>query len=209
MARTAAGEAPRWTRLERDERREQILDCARVLFSERNYPAVSMGEIADSAGVARGLLHHYFGTKRDLYLEVVREMVRIPPPVAEDAGGRPVEEVVAEGVERWLTMVKRNRGTWLAAIGAEGFGRDPELERVLDDAREAVAERVIELLGPAVGGTATDELRATIRAFGGMAEAATREWLESGRLTRGQVHVLLTDTLLAMVHDVLPRLERR
>ncbi|HZY75057.1 MAG TPA: helix-turn-helix domain-containing protein, partial [Jatrophihabitantaceae bacterium] len=71
-------EAPRWRRLGPDERREQILDCAVRLFGERPYAAVSTTDIARAAGVARGLLNHYFGTKRDLYLEVVKAMVQMP-----------------------------------------------------------------------------------------------------------------------------------
>jgi AcrR family transcriptional regulator len=59
--------------LEHDERRAQILACARRLFSERHYDAVPTEEIAREAGVARGLLHHYFGTKRELFLSVVEQ----------------------------------------------------------------------------------------------------------------------------------------
>ena len=69
---------PRRRRLEPDERREQILACAVELFGERPYAAVSTTELARRAGVARGLINHYFDTKRDLYLEVVRRMVTIP-----------------------------------------------------------------------------------------------------------------------------------
>jgi AcrR family transcriptional regulator len=69
---------PRWRRLEPDARREQILVCAIRLFGDRPYPAVSTTDIAREAGVARGLINHYFGTKRDLYLEGGRRMVTIP-----------------------------------------------------------------------------------------------------------------------------------
>src|SRR5881227_4279375 len=97
--------APRWQRLEHDERRRQILACARRLFSERNYASVSTSEIAKQAGVARGLLHHYFGTKRDLYLEVVRSLMRMPSnPVPLQAPGRGIEAIIDESVDRWLTM---------------------------------------------------------------------------------------------------------
>ena len=196
--------APRRTRLEHEERREQILSCARRLFSERTYAAVSAEEIARAAGVARGLLHHYFGTKRELYLEVVRELVRLPPPPLPEAGGeRALEDVVGESVDLWLEMVARNRGTWLAAVGAEGFGRDPELERILEEARESTTDRVIEVLGMTEG--APPELRALIRSYGGLAEAATREWLERGSLTRTQVQLMLSQTLLSLTREVLPR----
>src|SRR5580698_8376746 len=100
----AAPPAPRWQRLDHDERRAQILTCARRLFSERNYDAVSTTDIAREAGVARGLLHHYFGTKRDLYLEVVGSLVRMPSnPVPLEAPGRGLRHVIEEGVDRWLT----------------------------------------------------------------------------------------------------------
>jgi AcrR family transcriptional regulator len=96
--------APRWQRLERDERREQILACARRLFSERSYATVSTSEIAAAAGVARGLLHHYFGTKRELYLEVVRTMVGTPPtPIPRAGSGEHLEAAIGEAADRWLS----------------------------------------------------------------------------------------------------------
>lgn len=64
--------SPRWTRLDPRHRREQILDVARRHFAERHYDAVSTAELAADAGVNRGLVYHYFGTKRELYLEVLK-----------------------------------------------------------------------------------------------------------------------------------------
>jgi AcrR family transcriptional regulator len=197
---------PRWNRLDRDVRRSQILLAAKRLFRDRSYSAVSTTELAEAAGVTRGLLHHYFGTKRDLYLEVVRDLVRVPAPlIPEEVAGRELEEVVAENVAAWLEMVERNRKTWLAAIGAHGIGRDPELERIIDEAREQMAETMIEGLRLDAKAASRSELRAVIRAYGAMAEGATREWLQRRRLDRDQVQVLLTDTLVAMLRDVLPR----
>jgi AcrR family transcriptional regulator len=203
-----ASPAPRWTRLEHDERRSQILSCARRLFAGQNYGAVSLGDIAREAGVTRGLLHHYFGTKRELYLHVVRSMATPPDDLfgAELRGGTR-EEVLSEAVERFLDSVRSNRETWLATVGAQGFGRDPELEAVLEEARETTAERVIELVRPG-GGRASRELRAAIRAYAGFAEAASLEWLQRRRLTREQVHGMLVGTLLSLVDDVLPRVQR-
>jgi AcrR family transcriptional regulator len=203
------GSAPRWQRLDHDERRAQILACARRLFSERNYDAVSTTDIAREAGVARGLLHHYFGTKRDLYLEVVRLLVRMPSnPVPLQAPGRGLELVISESVERWLTMLERNRETWLAAIGSGGLGRDLEVEAILDEAREQAADRLIEALQTYEAAQAPNELRATIRAYSGFAEAASLEWLLRERLTRGQVKALLIQGFLSIVGDVLAAVQR-
>jgi AcrR family transcriptional regulator len=201
--------AARWQRLERDERRGQILAVARRLFSERPYASVSTSDIAREAGVARGLLHHYFGSKRDLYLEVVRKLVRMPAnPVPLHAPGPGLKPVIEQSVDRWLEMLERNRGTWLAAIGAQGLGRDPELEAILEQAREQAADRLIEALQTYEAAQAPAELRAVIRAYGGFAEAASVEWLIRDRLTREQVQTLLVEAFLSLVNDVLPAVER-
>ncbi|CAN5633412.1 TetR/AcrR family transcriptional regulator [soil metagenome] len=207
MSPQALSISPRWSRLDRDERREQILLCAHQLFESNNFSAVSTSEIAEAAGVTRGLLHHYFGTKRELYLEVVRQMVRLPElPLPIDAAGRTVEDVLDESVSMWLDRVYESRRTWLAAVGGEGLGRDPEVELILERARETVATQLLRVLGIEAKPESSPELFAVIRAFGAMAEGATAEWLRRGRLDREQVHTLLTRTLLAMVRDVFPEI---
>jgi AcrR family transcriptional regulator len=204
----ATAPAPRWQRLDHDERRGQILACARRLFSERNYDAVSTTDIAREAGVARGLLHHYFGTKRDLYLEVVQSLMRMPSnPVPLQNPGRGLQVVIEESVDRWLLMLERNRETWLATMGPRGLGRDPEVEAILDEAREQAADRLIEALQTYEAAQAPDELRATIRAYSGFAEAASVEWLLRERLTREQTKALMVQGFLSIVNDVLPAVE--
>ena len=184
----------------KDERRQRILSAARRLFSERGYSAVSTTEIAAEADVARGLINHYFGTKHELYVEVVREMVRFrSQPVPEYIDGATPQDRLDESIERWLEMVERNREAWLAAVGAEGLGRDPEIEAVLDDAREEATERLIEVLGLGPTAAAPPELHAVLRAYGGMAEAATREWLERDRWSREQVAAFLKAALPQLI----------
>jgi AcrR family transcriptional regulator len=203
-----AAKAPR-TRLEPEVRREQILEVARRLFSERTYSEVSTVEIAREAGIARGLLHHHFGSKRDLYLELMRELTRTPPPAPADPDAtkaRSREEALAEGVELWMRTMEENRGTFLAAAGAEGFGRDREREKILERGRERTAKQVLLLAGLSEEEAGDPQLRAVVRAYSGLAEAATHEWLKRKRLSREQTRILLTDTLLSMLDDVLPKL---
>ena len=199
--------APRFTRLEHDERRAQILTCARRLFSGHHYGEVSLADLAREAGVTRGLLHHYFGTKRELYVEVVRSMVTPPADLLADerlpVGDRDL--VLRHAVDLYLDAVRANRETWLATVGAQGFGRDAEVEAVLEEAREATAARVIELVRPHARPSA--ELRAAIRAYAGLAEAASIDWLQRGRLSRAQLHGLLFGSLVALVDDVVPAVE--
>lgn len=195
---------PRWRRLEPDERREQILTCAMRLFGEQPYSAVSTTELARQAGVARGLINHYFGTKRDLYLEVVRRMVTIPRFAVDRLPDGPLEERVAGAVDWFLEGVSRNSKAWLAATGA--IGRDPEVEKILAEADELAADRVLEATGLADVVDHREELRAMVRSYGGMVKSVAREWLVRKVLTRDQVRMVLTTTLLALIREVAPRL---
>ena len=201
-AQAENGSPARGSRLEPDERRRQILDAARRLFSERHYGAVSLEEIATEAGVARGLINHYFGTKRDLYVEVIREMVRVPPlPVPEYVAGTSVRARVSEAVGRWLEMTSRNRGTWLDSIRSQGLG-DPEIAAVFEEAREDAAVRMIAILGLGPIEDVAPERLAMMRAYGGLAEAATVQWLDHGRLDREQVHELLVESATRMAEGL-------
>lgn len=193
---------PRWRRLEPDERREQILQCARRLFGERHYSAVSAADIARDAGVARGLINHYFGTKRELYLEVVRQAVFVPP-AAVDLPGGPTVARVAAAVDWWLEAVWRHRALWLTALGAQGFGRDQDLEMIIERAEEVAVEWALQVLDlPEVRETT----RAAVRAYGGFAQFAAREWLVRRSMTREQLHAMLCHTLLVLVQQIVPAL---
>lgn len=197
---TATAGARRWSRLGSDERRGQILRAARSLFSELPYGAVSTAAIADAAGVTRGLLHHYFGTKRDLYLEAVRDLVGEPAGLPRAGHGAALGW--EESVDAWMDMMEADREAWLAATNAGETGRDPEMRAILDRAREATARRVMGVLR--LDGAARPEARSLVLAYGRFAEEVTREWLERGRLSRAQARTLLAGSLPLLVDRLLP-----
>ncbi|MEU5878767.1 TetR/AcrR family transcriptional regulator [Spirillospora sp. NPDC047279] len=190
-----------------DERRDQILASARALFKDRPYDSVSNTEIAAAAGVSRGLLNHYFGTKRDLYLAAVAQMMAVPPvPVPAFVQGTGVRERVAESIDAWLELLERNRTTWVTALDLTSPAGDPELERILDEARERAVDHMTEVVGLTPTARDHPEVRSAFRGFSGMAEATTREWLKYDRLTRPQVHLILEEVLLHVLEKVLPHL---
>jgi AcrR family transcriptional regulator len=190
-------------RLDPTERREQILACAMRLFEDRSYAEVSTADIADAAGIRRPLIHHYFGTKRELYLEVVRRLAYVPAVAVRGVAGGVLDERIDSSISRWLDVAWRHRKMWLATITPEGPGRDREIEQILRQADEIAAERMIEAVGlddhPNRG-----VLRTLMLAFGPLAKAASRQWLEEKTLTRGQVHALLTATMRTIITEVLP-----
>ncbi|GGM05984.1 TetR/AcrR family transcriptional regulator [Dactylosporangium sucinum] len=203
----AIGElAPRGRRLEPDERREQILSCAVRLFGERPYAEVSTTDIANAAGVARGLINHYFGTKKGLFIEAVRVLVTIPEVAVEQLPEGDLATRVDASVTWFLDVVSRHSTSWLAAVDGGGVGRDPDVQRVLAEADEIAAESILVAVGLAGVRRHREQLRAMIRAYCGLAKATAREWLERGALDRAQVHTLLATTLITLVEQVFPTL---
>ncbi|OXM67166.1 MULTISPECIES: TetR/AcrR family transcriptional regulator [Amycolatopsis] len=183
-------EETRRTRLDAEDRREQILAAAQRLFAKSAYHAVSTSELAAAAGTTRTNLHHHFGTKRDLYLEVVRRFARLPdPPAVVGRGGD-----AAQMFDRWLDSVEQNRETYLSMIGVGSPRRDPEVEAALHAGMRAWEDRLLA----ALDAPGTERNRALVRAFQAMVSAATDEWLRCDTLDRSDVHDLLTRGLLAL-----------
>jgi AcrR family transcriptional regulator len=184
-------------RMDYDDRRRSILHAATGLFLRRPYSEVSISDIAEVAGVAKGLLHHYFGSKRDLYLEVVRDVTRVPLPVGPDAGDGQ-DPTWAAAVDALLGFVAENRELWLDATAVG----DDEVASIVDDSREVLAEQTIEVLGL----EDTPVVRALVRGYGGLVQEVTREWLDRGRLTEAQAREVLVRTLPLLLERVLPEL---
>lgn len=191
-------------RMEPDARRAEILAVARRLFGRGSFSTVSTSDIAAEAGVARGLINHYFGSKRELYLEVVRQMMVIPASVSERLPPTTAEERLSICVDRWLDVVERNRDMWLSAIGSEAIGHDDEVERIMLEADEIATDRVLEAAMMADVTDGREKLRAMIRAQSAMLKAASREWLVRGSLSRSDLHVMLTRSVLHLVNVVFP-----
>ena len=203
----SAEERPKRVRMDRDERRRQILRAAQRLFTERPYSSVSVGDIADEAGVAKGLMHHYFGSKRELYLEVVRAVATVPSlAVPEDPGlGR--QQAWEHRVDAFLALISQNPDLWLTSVTVGGAERDDEVASILDDGKEVLADETIVALGMA---DRSDDptVRALVRAYGGLVQELTVEWLGRGRLDEDQVKAAMVATLPLLVEHVLPLLER-
>lgn len=186
-------------RLSPDERREQIIEGAAKLFSSRPYSQVTTTDIAQAAGVARGLLNHYFSDKRGLYLEVVRRAVLLPtleePPPSPS--GTPAEKVDA-AVAWFLDGIASQADAYLSVVETEGSADD--IAPILQQAEDVAAQRVLQLIGL---DDSDERSLAIVRAYGGLAKATVYEWLRRETLTRAQAHELLRDVLIFMTAKVL------
>ena len=188
-------------RLPPDERRESILDAAARLFEHQPYSQVSTVAIAREAGIARGLLNHYFGDKRGLYLEVVRRSVLLP--TLEDLPTRvpgSMAEKVEVAVQWFLDSVEPRVASYLTVLGAEGVADDEEVASIIRRADDLAAQRVLELVGL---DPADERSLALVRCYGGLAKTTVHEWARRETLSRPQAHEIISDVLLFLTSDLL------
>jgi AcrR family transcriptional regulator len=183
---------PRYRRLSASERRDQILDTANALFSELDYADVSIEVIANSAGVTRGLVHHYFGGRKDVYVALLNRLGAVREEQLARPVGRSARARVADSVSRWLDWTEANRTIYLGTIAPGEDIADPDVRREIAD----LVRRAIELLVDFHADIADDSprLRYALECWTGLNRAATRRWLR-GEATREATHELLASTL--------------
>jgi len=190
-------------RLEPAERRRQIFLCAQKLFSEKPYDEVSATDIAAAAGVARGLVNHYFGNKRALYLEVIRRNSTVSEVAVATLPEGSLEVRIDAAIRWFLDALEETGSSWLG-LGSGGMGRDPDLENILITAEDESVGLLIEACHLDGLPEHEEQIRAMMRIYAQLARSGAREWLLRRTLTRPQVHALLTSTLLAVVRDAVP-----
>lgn len=173
-----------------EEKRKLILDAAVRVFARAGYHTARVADIAEEAGVAHGLLYHYFDSKDDVLATVFR-----------DNWGQLLErvhavEASAEGADEKLQgMAKILLRTWrndpaLVTVMVRDVARSPNLQEQVDVIREAFQsiQRVIEQ-GQREGTFRTDvDARLASWVFYGALEEVLTGWV-LGQLPDGDEEV--------------------
>ena len=130
-----------------EAKRRQIMEAAVRAFARKGYHACRVGEIAEEAGVAYGLVYHYFGSKEEVLQEIFRDtwtqMLARIREVADsgDAADEQVRKVTALLLRTW------RRDPDLVRVLVHEVTRSPEqLKRQIDEighAYEALEQIVV------------------------------------------------------------------
>lgn len=198
----------RRVRLDNDARRAQLLELGRRTFAERTYDEVSIDDIARAAGISKGLLYHYFPTKRDLYVAGLRATADelLTRTLAAAAPNLPPLERMRAGLDAYLDFVELHARPFSALLRG-GIGSDPEVAGVIESTRTSYVERLLsDAEGTPLATVASSEVplvRIAVRGWIGYVEAASLEWLAHPKVDRRALRDLLVDTLFATMRLVL------
>jgi|SRR5690606_35742127 len=189
-------------RLSTEERREQLLSVGARLFSEKPYDEVWIEQVAEIAGVSRGLLYHYFPTKRDFFAAVVeRESERMLRMTAA-VPGVPVRDQLAANLDVYLAHAAEHAHGYRAFHRAEAAG-DQVVRRAYRRALAAQERQILAALaadpefGPAF--QERPEVRLAVRGWLAFTTAVCLEWLRGSELSREQVRDLCARALLKVL----------
>jgi AcrR family transcriptional regulator len=128
------------------ETRQRLIDTAIELFSEREFDEVAVTDIAKRAGVAHGLLFHYFGNKRGIYLAAMREAAtQMDAAFTIDPTLGPAE-LMRQSFAAHLRYLAEHRGLALRCVLRRGVN-DPEAWEVFQAARSRTLDGAAAVLG--------------------------------------------------------------
>ena len=170
-------------RLTADARRRQLFDVALSLFAQHGYAAATMDDIAEAAGVTKPLVYQHFESKRALYLELMdvfsRELVtRIVKATANAQGPR---QQVEQGFAAYFELMLGNEEAFRLLYGRDAPD-DAELGESLRRVEETLAQAIDSLID---AGLDPEHRLLLAHAVVGMAEGASRHWLDARREQSG------------------------
>lgn len=137
---------------QREESRTRIMDCALELFARHGYEKTSVQSIAREAGIAQGLLYHYFAGKDDLLRAIFARSVQdVQQAFSLASGTADPREQLEQLLYHSFTILKQNRNFW--KLGYSLRMQPAVLAGLAEDFREATLgfQRVMEALFMAAG----------------------------------------------------------
>lgn len=181
-----------------EERREHLLETGVELLRHRPHEEVSIEEIAEAAGVSKGLLYHYFPTKKAFIVAALeRGQAELIERLRPDTDLEPLARLNA-GLDGFLDSVEEHAPAY-TAIFKRG-GSDPEIAATIAAGRDQQLQLLVESLSllenvPLVPAP-SPALEASLQGWIFYCEGAVLRWLEHGGFDREQLRALLRNAFL-------------
>ncbi|WP_225731346.1 MULTISPECIES: TetR/AcrR family transcriptional regulator [unclassified Nocardia] len=187
-------------RMSPEQRRGQLLDIGAALFAEMPYEDVLMEVVAERAGVTRGLMYHYFPTKRDFYAAVFRRASDRLLSSTELDDDRSFEEIFASGLDAHIQyFVDHPREALSVNRGA--LSGDPVIQAIIAEELTMVGQRILDKLG--LQGHARELAAVAIHGWLVFVRAVCVEWIESRTITRDELTALCLRAFRGAMEPVL------
>jgi AcrR family transcriptional regulator len=178
---------PAYTRLNVDERRRQVLAAGSQLFAEHAFEEITMRQIAEAAGISKGLLYHYFPSKTELFKAAVSQHASdLQQLITRDGQGSAAEQL-SRSLDAYLQWIEANSRTWTKLM--QSAATLPEAAELLSAFRTRTLDQILEHL--TTKGPPSPVLRNALKGWLGYVDATLLDWTQEHDLARSQVHQLI------------------
>ncbi|HSS32552.1 MAG TPA: TetR/AcrR family transcriptional regulator [Solirubrobacterales bacterium] len=131
------------------DKAKRIVDAMRTSVAQRGAAGSTFEHVAREAGVSRGLLHYYFGTKERLLVEVVRRDAELRVARLDEmlAKAKTADDVLDVLVSSLMDMIDNEPGFFLLLYELFSAGRrNPDIQREVGQLFERTRTHVAEVL---------------------------------------------------------------
>ena len=134
------------TRLDPIARRAQLIALGVEMLATRTLDALSVEDIAQKAGISRGLLFHYFSSKQEFHTEVARAAAaELLERTAPDTSLAPLDALRAS-LTAFIAYVEENPDNYKSLVRGASAG-DATMRAIFDETRTTMAGRIVGVLG--------------------------------------------------------------
>jgi AcrR family transcriptional regulator len=149
---TSAGQAPARRRLGAAERRGLILAAATRAFAEHGYAGASIQRIAKGAGVVASVVYDHFGSKRELYLQLLEQHGQnLIQRSAQSSPSSSPSELLRLNLEAFYGFVEEHPFVWRMLF------RDPPADNEIAALHRDIQRRASQAIAALIGSVRPDE----------------------------------------------------
>ncbi|TCC18934.1 TetR/AcrR family transcriptional regulator [Kribbella speibonae] len=187
-------------RLSAEDRKKQLVKIGLMMLRDQPIHELSIDAIAAEAGISRGLLFHYFPSKRDYYLAVIaaagRRLLRVTKPDERLAPEQQLREMLVQ----FVAFISRRRTAYISFVRGAAGGDDYAVE-VYDETRAGLTKRVLTYLGtPEVADEPASREYLRVHAWLSYTEDLAIEWSGLPEADRPYTTDALIDHSLEALH---------
>lgn len=188
--------ATKRTRLSPEARRAQLIELGVELLATRQLDELSVELIAQTAGVSRGLLFHYFASKQDFHVEVARaaaaEMITrtAPDPTLEPT------DALRSSLAAFVDYVEQNPDNYISLVRGAVSG-DAGMRAISEATRATMAQRTIDVCA-ALGFEFDACGRLAVHGWTAYVEDCVIGWVQGRAIDRDELLDMLTRSLPAL-----------
>jgi len=174
-------------RLSPDERRSQLVATGLRLAKSESVNSLAAAEVAEAAGVSKGLVFHYFPTQGDLHAAIARagadELVEL---LSTTDDSLPDVARLTQGLDRFIAYIEQQPNTFAS------FARNARGDTALGSVFEDTRNQVVDIIGSVLGvETVSPRLRLFLRGWIASVEELTLDWLNTHAIERDELIAVL------------------